>query len=305
MTIESQQLHVYVMLARLLNMSRAAEQLGMTPSGISHCLKTLEDDLGCRLFERTSRKMTLTPAGREFLSDAAEILDRMQAVREKIRSWSDWRHGQIRLGANSTACRLILPPVLREFRESFPEFAVKIEPYETRRGNELLTDGRLDLVIGTESFPLHGMQFEFLAEDDLQFIVHPLHPWAGRRPATREQVSAGRFIIPEASGDLFKLIEAHFKKERIEIMPHIEVAGEDAVKHFVELDMGVGIVPRWIVAKEIEEGRLVSLPLGKRPLKRRWGVFYLRSHQLRFAENLLVSICRSVMRDLVPSSHKR
>ena len=305
MTIESQQLHVYVMLARVLNMSRAAEQLGMTPSGISHCLKTLEDDLGCRLFERTSRKMMLTPAGREFLSDAAEILDRMQVVREKISSWSDWRHGQIRLGANSTACRLILPPALREFRESFPGITVKIAPYEPRRANELLSDGRLDLVIGTEPLSTQGMQFELLAEDELQFIVHPLHPWASRRSVTKEQISIGKFIVAEVSSDTFKLIAAHFKKEQLEILPLIEVAGEDAVKHFVELDMGVGIMPRWIAAKEIAEGRLVALPLGKRPLKRRWGMLCARSHRLRFAENLLVSICRSVMRDLVPSSRKK
>lgn len=149
------------------------------------------------------------------------------------------------------------------------------------------------------------MQFELLAEDELQFIVHPLHVWAGKRSVTREQIATGRFIISEASGDAFRLIEAHFKKEQIEIMPHIEVAGEDAVKHFVELDMGVGILPRWIVAKEIEEGRLVSLPLGKRQLKRSWGMLYARSHRLRFAENLLVSICRSVMRDLIPSSRKK
>jgi DNA-binding transcriptional LysR family regulator len=305
LTIESQQLRVYVVLARLLNMSRAADQLAMTPSGISHCLKTLEDDLGCRLFERTSRNMMLTPAGREFLGDAAGILERMQAVRERIHSWSDWRHGQIRLGANSTACRLLLPSVLREFRESFPDFTVKIEPYETHRANELLSDGRLDMVIGTEPFPTRSMQFELLAEDELQFIVHPLHIWAGKRSVTREQISAGRFIVSEAAGDTFKLIETHFKREQIEIIPHIEVAGEDAVKHFVELDMGVGIVPRWIASKEIEEGRLVSLPLGKRQLKRRWGMFYARSHRLRFAENLLVSICRSVMRDLIPAVRKK
>lgn len=302
--IESQQLHVYVMLARLLNMSRAAEELGMTPSGISHCLKTLEDDLGCRLFERTSRKMMLTPAGREFLGDADEILGRMQSVREKIRSWSDWRNGQIRLGANSTACRLILPPVLREFRESFPEFTVKIEPYESRHVSELLSDGRLDLVIGTEPLQTHSMQFELLAEDDLQFIVHPLHPWAGRRSVTREQIAAGKFIVSEVAGDTFKLIESYFKKEHISVLPLIEVAGEDAVKHFVELDMGVGIVPRWVVAKEIEEGRLVALPLGKRQLRRRWGMLFARSHRLRFAESLLVSVCRSVMRDLVLRSRR-
>jgi DNA-binding transcriptional LysR family regulator len=239
------------------------------------------------------------------LGDAAEILQRMQVVREKIRSWSDWRHGQIRLGANSTACRLILPPALREFRESFPGITVKIEPYEPRRASELLSDGRLDLVIGTEPLSSHGMQFELLAEDDLQFIVHPLHPWANRRSVTQEQISIGKFIVAEVSSDTFKLIAAHFKKEHLEILPLIEVAGEDAVKHFVELDMGIGIMPRWIAAKEIAEGRLVALPLGKRPLKRRWGMLCARSHRLRFAENLLESICRSVMRDLIPSSRKK
>jgi DNA-binding transcriptional LysR family regulator len=249
--------------------------------------------------------MTLTRAGREFLNDADEILGRMQTVREKIRSWSDWRHGQIRLGANSTACRLILPAALREFRESFPEVTVKIEPYEPWRSNELLSDGRLDMLIGTEPFASHGMQFEILAEDELQFIVHPLHPWAARRLVTQEHIATGKFIVPEASSDTFKLIDAYFKRDRLVITPLIEVAGEDAVKHFVELDMGVGIVPRWIVANEIEEGRLVALPLGKRPLKRRWGMLYARSHRLRFAENLLVSICRSVMRDLVPNSRKK
>ncbi|MBK9991635.1 MAG: LysR family transcriptional regulator substrate-binding protein [Verrucomicrobia bacterium] len=128
---------------------------------------------------------------------------------------------------------------------------MKIEPFDPRCANELLSDGRLDMVIGTEPFSITGMQFEFLAEDDLQFLVHPLHPWAGKRPVTREQISSGRFIIPEASGDTFKLIEAHFKKERIEILPLIEVAAEDAVKHFVELDMGVGIMPRWLSPRRL------------------------------------------------------
>jgi DNA-binding transcriptional LysR family regulator len=246
--------------------------------------------------------MILTRAGREFLDDAEEILGRMQVVREKIRSWSDWRNGQIRLGANSTACRLILPPVLREFRESFPDVSVKVEPYEPRRVNELLSDGHLDLAIGTEPSQTHSIQFELLAEDDLQFIVHPLHTWAGKRSVTLEQIATGKFIVAETAGDTFKLIEAYFKRERIAISPLIEVAAEDVVSHFVELDMGVGIVPRWIVAKEIGECRLVALPLGKRPLKRRWGILYARSHRLRFAENLLVSICRSVMRELIPRS---
>ena len=301
-TIESQQLHVYVTLARLLNMSRTAEELAMTPSGVSHCLKTLEEDLGCRLFERTSRTMTLTRAGREFLRDASEILERMLSVRKKIHSWSDWRQGQIRIGANATASRFVLPPALREFRESFPDFTVKIEPCAPEQAADFLKSGRLDVVIGPEPSAAHGMRCEFLAEDDLCFIVHPLHPWAVKRRVLLEDIPLGKLIMPEATSDTFRVIEAYFKKEGLTVHPFIEVAGEDAVKHFVELDIGVGILPRWIVAKEIDQGLLTALPLGRRKLKRRWGVLFPPSNELRFAESLLVSICRSVLCDLISRS---
>jgi DNA-binding transcriptional LysR family regulator len=68
-TIDSQHLRVYATLARTANLTRAAEELQMTPSGVSHCLKALEADLGCRLFDRNSRKFVLSQAGREFLGE--------------------------------------------------------------------------------------------------------------------------------------------------------------------------------------------------------------------------------------------
>ena len=298
-TIESQQLQVCVMLARLLNMSRTAEELAMTPSGVSHCLKKLEEDLGCRLFERTSRTISLTRAGRDFLPDASEILERMQSVRKKIHSRGDWCQGRIRIGANPAASRFILPPALREFRESFPDFTVKIEPCTPEQAPEFLKNGRLDLVIGPEPSSMLGLRGEFLAEDDLQFIVHPLHPWAEKRPVSPAEISLGKFILPEASSDAARLLETYFVSEGITVKPFIEIAGEDAVRHFVELDIGVGILPRWMVGKEIEQGLLTALPLGRRKLKRRWSALFPPSDELRFSESLLVSICRSVLGDLI------
>jgi LysR family transcriptional regulator, low CO2-responsive transcriptional regulator len=300
--IESQQLRVYVMLARLLNMSRAAEELSMTPSGISHCLKTLERDLGCRLFERTSRKMALTHAGREFLAEAGEILDRMQSVRDKIRSWRDWRKGHMRIGASTTACQFIIPPALREFRESFPDFTVKIEACTSTQAANYLPDGRIDLALLTEPAQYPSLNFSFLAEDDLQFIVHPLHSWAIRRKTSREDIAEGKLIMPEAGSDTHNLITDYFRQEQLVIQPFIEIANEDAIKHFIQLDMGVGILPQWMVAQEIEQGMLTALPLGRRRLKRRWGIFSMKTRRFSFAEALFVNICRNVLRELVSKS---
>lgn len=297
--IDSQQIRVYVTLARLLNMSRTAEELRLTPSAVSHCLKTLESDLGCRLFERTSRQMALSEMGREFLIEAEDILERMKALRNRIRSRIDWKQGQLRIGASTTACQFILPPALREFRESFPDFTVKIEPCTSRQAFSYLQDDRLDLALLIE--PLHHdvFDFKFLAEDDLQFVVHPLHPWAVKRKVLREDVPKKKLIVPERSGDTYALIEAYFRREGLEIEPFVEIASEEAIKNFVHLDMGVGILPRWIAAEEIDEGSLVALPLGRRRLTRRWGILHSKARKLTFAESVFISVCRDVLRSLV------
>src|ERR1019366_983266 len=272
-TIDSQHLRIYVTLARTMNMGRAAEELHMTTSGVSHCLKTLEADLGCRLFDRSSRKFELSQVGKEFLAEAEQILDQMKAVRGKIRTWNDWRQGQLLIGANSTAFQFLLPPTLREFRESFPGFAIKIEQCTSKQAISLLAENKLDLALLTEpAEPSLNITFNLIGEDDLQFIINPLHPWAVKRKVQREDIPNRKLILPERGGNTCALIESYFRDENINIQPFIEIANEQAIKEFVLLDMGVGILPRWMVAEDIAQGMLMALPLGRRRLKRHWGV---------------------------------
>jgi DNA-binding transcriptional LysR family regulator len=300
--IDSRQLLVFVTLARTVNMSRAAEELHMTASGISHCLKTLEEDLGCRLFERSSRKFEVSAVGLEFLPEAEQLLEQMKAVRGKIRAWNDWRQGQLLIGANGTACELLLPPVLREFRESFPSFTIQIEQCTSRQAITLLSENKLDLALLTEPAEYSpNIQFDLIGEDDLQFIVNPLHPWAAKRKAQREDIPNRKLILPERGGNTYKLIESYFRDENISIQPFIEIANEQAIKEFVRLGMGVGILPRWFVADDIEHGLLAALPLGRRRLKRRWGVLYSKARKLSLADSLFIKISRSVFCTLAES----
>lgn len=297
--IESQHLLVYVTLARTLSMGRAAEELHMTTSGVSHCLKTLEEDLGCCLFERNSRGVELSQVGREFLAPAEQILEQMKTMRGRIREWNDWRLGQLLIGANGTACQFLLPPVMREFRESFPSFSIKIEQCSSREAILHPIEHRLDFALLTEpASQSPNVQFNIIGEDDLQFIVHPLHPWAVKRKAQPEDIPNRKLILPERGGNTYKLIESYFRNENIQIQPFIEIANEQAIKEFVRLDMGAGILPRWLVAEELEQGTLVALPLGRRRLKRRWGILYANTRKLSLADELFIKISRSVFRSL-------
>jgi DNA-binding transcriptional LysR family regulator len=227
----------------------------------------------------------------------------MKAVRGKIRTWNDWRQGQLLIGANGTACQFLLPPTLREFRESFPGFAIKIEQCTSKQAISLLAENKLDLALLTEpAEPSPNITFNLIGEDDLQFIINPLHPWAVKRKVQREDIPNRKLILPERGGNTYALIESYFRDENINIQPFIEIANEQAIKEFVRLDMGVGILPRWMVAEDIAQGMLMALPLGRRRLKRHWGVLHARTRQPSLAENLFINISRSVLRSLIQSS---
>ncbi len=300
--IDSQQMRVVAVLARVLNMRKAAAELRLTPSAVSHALKALEADLGCRLFERSSGKLVLLSPGREFLAEAGQILEKMKSLRARLGGETDWRQGQLRVGASGTACEFILPPTLREFRESFPDFTIKIEQCSSPQAVALLGEDRLDLALLTDSSKFAGMQFNFIGEDDLQFFVNPLHPWAVKRKALREEIPGKKLILPERGSNTYALIEAYFHGENIRIQPFIEIANEQAIKQFARLGMGVGILPRWLAAADVERGLLVGLPLGRRRLKRRWGVVHSKGRRLTLAENLFLNICRRVFHEIVQVS---
>ncbi len=299
--LDSQQLKVFVLLAKFLNMSRAARELGITPSGVSHCIKTLEEDLGCRLFERSSRKISLSSAGQQLLPEAEAILDQMRTARARMKTKVDWRKGHFRVAANTTACQYILPPVLREFLESFPEYKVKIDQAEAQATSELIAEGKIDLALTIEPAKIHGLQFIPIAEDQLMFMVHPLHPWTSRQNFQNKVVSQENLILPERSSDTYGLIKEYFLHDNILISPFIEIANEEAIKQFVRLDLGIGIVPTWIALAEIKQGYLKALAMGRRKLVRRWGILAAKGREFSFAENLFIGICRNTIKELFRS----
>jgi len=298
-SLEIRQLEAFVTTSRTLNMVRTAAELRLTPSGVSRSLKTLETELGCRLFERTTRHMALAPAGRELLPRAEEILGKLRETQERLRVWGDLRNGRLRLGVAETVGQFVLPPALREFRESFPGHTVTIEVCPAEKAAELLAESRIDLALLPEPATRGGMEFRQLAEDDLLFVVHPLHPWAIARRVPRDAIAEERLVLPASGHATRELVADYFRREGIELKPFVEIANEDAIKSFVRLDLGVGILPRWLVAEEVEQGLMATLPLGRRRLRRRWGVLYPASRELGFAESLLVSLCRNVLRELV------
>jgi len=291
--LDSRQVLAFRVLARTGSFTQTARELHLTQSGISHSMKALESETGCRLLDRPGKKVVLTQAGEQLLQHAEKILSEMEAARESLTQLGKWGKGRLRLGASTTACQHLIPPVLREFKESFPDHAISLEPGDTPQLVASLLKQRIDLALTLEAEKEPQLEFHPLFNDELQFVVSALHPWAQAGRVERIEIPRQNYILYSKHSVTFRLIEDYFRREEMVLNTVIEAGSMEATKELVKLGLGVSIIAPWVAKKEIEEGSLVALPLGRKKLQRRWGILQWRGKRLNLAEETFIGLCDS------------
>jgi len=296
--LDSRQLRAFATLARTGSFTRTAHELHLTQSAISHAIKALEEDLACRLFDRMGKAVVLTQAGEQLLVRAQKVLDEMNAARFELTQLGKWGSSRLRIGASTTACQYILPAVLREFKESFPRCAISIEPGDTPEAIESLRAHRIDLAVSLEPRRGESLHFRPLFTDELQFIVSPVHPWARTGKVARDDIAQQHYILYGKGSYTVQMIEAYFREDKIVLHSLLDLGNMEAIKELVKLGLGISIIAPWTTKKEIEEGSLVALPLGRRKLKRRWGILHWHGRRLSLAEETFAGLCESLCEKL-------
>ncbi len=296
--LDSRQIRAFVALARTGSFTQTARELHLTQSAVSHSIKALEGDVGCRLLDRLGKKVALTQAGEQLLQHATKILSEMNGARESLAHLGRWGRGRLRLGASTTALQHLIPPVLREFKESFPDHVISIESGDTLALVASLLGHRVDLALSLEPDNEAQLEFHPLFTDELQFIVGASHPWAQAGQAERDEISRENHITYSKSSVTFRLTQEFFRKENIVLNTVIELGSMEATKELVKLGLGICILAPWVAKKEIQEGSLVALPLGRRKLTRRWGILHWKGKRLSLAEETFIGLCESATSSL-------
>ena len=296
--LDSRQLRAFAALARTGSFTLAAKHLHLSQSAVSHSMKALERDAGCRLLDKVGKKVALTQAGEQLLHHTNKILTEMSAARAALEHLGKWGQARLRIGASTTACQYILPSVLREFKESFPKSLITIEPEDSQEAMELLRLNRVDLAITLA--PKHEAQFEFrpLFTDELAFLVSPVHPWALAGQVKREDISKENYIVYHKGSHTSRLIEDYFRQEGMVLNTVMDLGSMEAIKELAKLGLGVSVLAPWIAQRELGDRTLVSLPLGRRKLKRNWGILLWRGRRLSLQEETFIDLCRSFTADL-------
>lgn len=293
--IDTRQLRAFVCLARSGSFTQAGRELHLTQSAISHAIKALESDLNAQLFHRQGRSVHLTHAGRELLPHAEAVLQSMSAARAALGALDQTPRGRLTIGCTPAASQFILPTVFREFKESFPLYELRVVPGETPQTLERLTGNEVDLAVTLRPADVSRLECHPIFEDELEFLVSPLHPWASKPPKLKE-VAAQTFIVSSRNSLNFALIQEFFLKHGVRLQHFIELGSSEAIKELAKLGLGVAIAARWIARAELAAGQLAAVPLPKGRLRRRWVTSSLKGRPLNLAERTFIGLCEEVGR---------
>ncbi len=296
--LDTRLLAAYVALVEEGGVEPAAKRLGLTQSAISHALKVLQDDVGVQLLARCGRRILPTAEGATFFEDAVEILTKMKDARERLQNQGRWNCVRLRVGASTAACQYLLPTVFREFRESFPETPVFIEPGDTPRVLELLRQGQVDIAIGLKTELLPDFASRPLFKDELRLIMSPLHELAEAKRINGASLTNCNFILYNKASATSAMIQEYLLSQGVSLRRTMELHSVEAIKELVKVNLGVSILPPWMLAKELESKSLVQSKLPGKKLTRHWVVHYPVSRQLNLGEETFIGLCEATARNL-------
>lgn len=195
--MNTNQLECFLAVAESLNFARAAEQLHITQPAVTHQINSLETELGARLFIRTTRNVEMTQAGFHFLGDAQDILGMANSAKARISQHFPEQISPFLIGCHMTTDYELLPPVLKQLKEEWPQFhpLIKQAPFQVLLNQ--LQEESLHVMFGFREDQREKKSagiFTFLADAPICCITAPYHPLAAKKVLTLEDLKSGGLL---------------------------------------------------------------------------------------------------------------
>jgi LysR family transcriptional regulator, carnitine catabolism transcriptional activator len=271
MNVTVRQLRAFVAVAQLSGFSAAARRLHLTQSALSMLVRTLEEEIGVALFERTTRSVKLTDAGRDFLPQAERMLTDLHNAVAGTRVHAERGRGRLVIAVTPTFASTLLPGLLAQYREDNPQVMVvlrdDVSPRQIRR---LVQEGEADVGIGPLERGERGwFVIDVLMDDELMLACPAGHALARRKSVSWGELADQPLIGFARDNAMQSLVEQSLAATGVRLRPRYEVASIATAAALVAEGLGVSILPSYVqqlgLGQRVEYRPLVD-PVVKRDL---------------------------------------
>lgn len=257
--MEIRQIQTFVQAARLESFSRAAEMLGYSQSAVTVQIRLLEEELGCRLFDRMSKKISLTPQGERFLEHANRILYEMNRTLSDMNEDKELRN-PLHIGTIESLCAAKLPGVLNYFHSKYPKVNMKITLNSPEKLIRMMEHNELDLIYILDMPRWNKDWIKVMeAAEPIVFVSSVESEFAGKKNLKLQDILGEPFFLTEKNANYRQALDQYLARQSRTLEPVLEISDTEFIIKMVEKNDGLSFLPYFAVEKYIQAGRIARL----------------------------------------------
>ena len=295
MTLE--QLRIFVAVAEREHLTRAAADIGLTASAVSASIRVLEAYYNVALFDRVGRGLRLNEAGRIFQAHAAASMSQLMRGHDRL-AREGGAPARLSVGVLPTAAADLLPRAALAFRDAVPNATLHVLTGPNWLLFNHLRDGAVDLVVGRmpEQNAATGVTFEQLYLEDVVLVCRPRHPLL-QAPAPKSALPAHPLILPPRGAVISATVERYLASIGLPgLRAAIETVALPVGRKVVRMSDALWFISRGVVADDLDDGKLVAVPLQSPLLSGPVGISVLRAAPLSVPRDIFVDCLRNAVR---------
>lgn len=290
MLMEIRQLRYFLSAARLGSIGAAAAEHFITQPAVSLQLKKLEGELGQKLLVRRGRRLVPTDAGTALIARAEDVIRALESLESEMHGFRELDSGTLRVGNTDAASVYVLPEVYREFHRTYPGVQIEITVGDTRRLLDALAARRIEVATATLPIDETGIRVRPIYRDELVPVVNADHPLAKRRRVTLRDLLSHEFITYPSGSRTRAVIDAVFALHGDAPSVRMEISSPEAMRVLTQVGLGVSVLPRALVAGEIERGALREISIAGTVFEREIGIVHRADGGLSPAARVFVDL---------------
>lgn len=273
------QLRAFCAVAKSGKMTDAAEQLFLSQPAISLQISALEREMDTVLFERHGPRINMTREGQELYAMARPLVEALDSLNTRFNRHmkGDLNSGEVVIAAGESTIIYLLPRLVRQFRETYPNIHVQLRNVTGRDGLAMIRDDEVDFAIGSMLDIPSDISYQPMHSFEPALIMPPGHALADRARIELQDIAPFGLILPPRRLTTWRMIDRVFQQHQIPFKVTLEVGGWEVIKRYVELDFGISIVTGICLR---QDDKLVAKNMSAYFPKRSYGVVMRRGKYL-------------------------
>lgn len=284
-------LKLFTEVYRTLNVTKAAENLNMTQPTVTRAIQELEDHYGTKFFDRINKRLNSNEAGNKFYSYAMNTLEAYDHMEAGMLHYQD--NEVIRVGATLSIGSIVLPKIIKKFKELYPEIQIKSFVNNTEHLQEMISYNQIDFALMEGYAPVEHICSEVFSEDRLVLLLPPEDPRAKQGTVSLETLKNDNFLLREKGSVGRNYVDVLFSSHGFPIEPVMESISTHAIVRAVNAGIGVSILPKDLVEHGIMSGYVSSCEIEDIDLSRQNYIVWHEDKYLTDKMKELMTLCKN------------